>query len=170
MSCRGSARKKDSAQEVLQNRTVVDHLPLVMAIAARVRENLPLHVDLDDLITAGLRGLFAATKNRHRKNLVFHSYARHRIKAAILESVRTGFSTQPESPDSMHAKEELSETAASWHSNPLPKVNRRRNSSSEVPPCRNCHSIFAIRVAGRIPTPLALDGVVPDRLRGLIRS
>jgi len=41
----------------------LEHLPLVKAIAIRVHENLPVHVDLDDLVHAGIIGLFdAATK------------------------------------------------------------------------------------------------------------
>ena len=35
---------------------ILEHLPLVKAIAARVRENLPVHVDLDDLVHAGILG------------------------------------------------------------------------------------------------------------------
>jgi hypothetical protein len=33
---------------------VLQHLPLVKAIAVRVYENLPVHVELDDLIHAGI--------------------------------------------------------------------------------------------------------------------
>lgn len=42
---------------------ILEHLSLVKAIAVRVHENLPVHVDLDDLVHAGILGLFdAATK------------------------------------------------------------------------------------------------------------
>ena len=68
---------------------VIEHLPLVRAIASRVHENLPVHVDLDDLIHAGVLGLFdAATKFDPEKQVVFSSYAKHRIKGAILDSLR----------------------------------------------------------------------------------
>jgi RNA polymerase sigma factor for flagellar operon FliA len=68
---------------------VLDHLPLVKAIAIRVHENLPVHVDLDDLIHAGVLGLFdAVTKYDSDKNVAFHSYAKHRVKGAILDSLR----------------------------------------------------------------------------------
>ncbi len=68
---------------------VLEHLPLVRAIAVRVHDNLPVHVDLDDLIHAGIMGLFdAATKFDHDKNVTFSSYAKHRIKGAILDSLR----------------------------------------------------------------------------------
>ena len=49
------------ASEIAQrDRIVLEHLPLVKAIAIRVRENLPVHVDLDDLVHAGVLGLFDA--------------------------------------------------------------------------------------------------------------
>jgi RNA polymerase sigma factor for flagellar operon FliA len=64
-------------------------MPLVKAIAVRVHETLPVHVDLDDLIHAGVMGLFdAVTKYDGDKNVAFHSYAKHRIKGAILDSLR----------------------------------------------------------------------------------
>src|SRR5215831_21077811 len=72
-----------------RDRIVLDHLPLVKAIAIRVHENLPVHVDLDDLIHAGVLGLLdAVTKYDGEKNVAFHAYAKHRIKGAILDSLR----------------------------------------------------------------------------------
>jgi RNA polymerase sigma factor, FliA/WhiG family len=85
----GPVRKKSKVQKSLRDRIVLDHLPLVKAIAVRVHENLPVHVDLDDLIHAGILGLFdAASKYDAEKKVVFHSYAKHRIKGAILDSLR----------------------------------------------------------------------------------
>ena len=82
-------RRKTKIQKSLRDRIVLDHLPLVKAIAVRVHENLPVHVDLDDLIHAGVLGLFdAAGKYNPEKKVVFHSYAKHRIKGAILDSLR----------------------------------------------------------------------------------
>ena len=81
------SRLKVSKEE--RDQIVLDHLPLVKAIAIRVHENLPVHVDLDDLIHAGVMGLFdAVTKYDGAKNVAFHSYAKHRIKGAILDSLR----------------------------------------------------------------------------------
>jgi len=72
-----------------RDRVVLEHLPLVKAIAVRVHENLPVHVDLDDLVHAGILGLFdAANKYNPDKQVVFSSYAKHRIKGAILDSLR----------------------------------------------------------------------------------
>jgi RNA polymerase sigma factor for flagellar operon FliA len=80
-------RQKLSIQ--VRDQIVLDHLPLVKAIAIRVHENLPVHVDLDDLIHAGVLGLFdAVLKFDNNKNVAFHAYAKHRIKGAILDSLR----------------------------------------------------------------------------------
>jgi RNA polymerase sigma factor for flagellar operon FliA len=72
-----------------RDQVVLEHLPLVKAIAVRVHENLPVHVDLDDLVHAGILGLFdAASKYNPAKQVAFSSYAKHRIKGAILDSLR----------------------------------------------------------------------------------
>ena len=72
-----------------RDQVVLEHLPLVRAIAVRVHENLPVHVDIDDLVHAGIIGLFdAATRYDPSKKVAFSSYAKHRIKGAILDSLR----------------------------------------------------------------------------------
>lgn len=72
-----------------RNEIVLEHLPLVRAIAFRVYESLPVRVDLDDLVHAGVLGLVdAVTKYDSDKNVAFQSYAKHRIKGAILDSLR----------------------------------------------------------------------------------
>ncbi|MBK5294290.1 MAG: FliA/WhiG family RNA polymerase sigma factor [Acidobacteriia bacterium] len=73
----------------MRDSVILEHLPLVKAIAVRVHENLPVHVDLDDLIHAGILGLFdAVNKFDSGKQVAFSSYAKHRIKGAILDSLR----------------------------------------------------------------------------------
>jgi RNA polymerase sigma factor for flagellar operon FliA len=84
-----SVRNSQKISRELRDEMVLEHLPLVKAIAIRVHENLPVHVDLDDLIHAGVLGLFdAVTKYNSEKNVAFHAYAKHRIKGAILDSLR----------------------------------------------------------------------------------
>jgi len=68
---------------------IEEHLPLVKAIATSVRKTLPAHIELDDLIHAGLAGLFdAATKYRDDKQVAFATYAQYRIRGTILDSLR----------------------------------------------------------------------------------
>jgi len=87
-----AARSKalaEAAKLARRDRVVLEHLALVKAIAVRVHENLPVHVELDDLVHAGILGLFdAATKFNPDKQVAFSSYAKHRIKGAILDSLR----------------------------------------------------------------------------------
>jgi RNA polymerase sigma factor for flagellar operon FliA len=84
-----SMPRKSRVSQETRDRIILEHLPLVKAIAIRVHENLPVHVDLDDLTHAGVLGLFdAVMKYDSEKNVAFHAYAKHRIKGAILDSLR----------------------------------------------------------------------------------
>jgi RNA polymerase sigma factor FliA len=84
-----SQPKQPRISQQERDQIVIEHLPLVKAIAVRVHENLPVHVDLDDLVHAGVLGLFdAVEKYDSTKNVAFHAYAKHRIKGAILDSLR----------------------------------------------------------------------------------
>jgi RNA polymerase sigma factor for flagellar operon FliA len=68
----GTARRKEAAARAARDQIVLDNLSLVKAIAIRVHENLPVHVDLDDLVHAGVLGLFdAASKYDPAKKVVF---------------------------------------------------------------------------------------------------
>lgn len=78
-----------AAKTARRDRIVLEHLPMVKAIAARLHQNLPAHVDLDDLVHAGVLGLIqAADKFNPAREVAFSSYARHRIKGAILDGLR----------------------------------------------------------------------------------
>jgi RNA polymerase sigma factor FliA len=84
-----SIRKRARLSQDQRDQIVLEHLPLVKAIAIRVHESLPVHLDLDDMIHAGVMGLFdAVIKYDNSKNVAFHAYAKHRIKGAILDSLR----------------------------------------------------------------------------------
>jgi RNA polymerase sigma factor FliA len=67
----------------------VQLLPLVKRVALEIRERLPQHVDLEDLAGAGVLGLLdAVRKFDARKHVKVETYARHRIRGAILDSLR----------------------------------------------------------------------------------
>ena len=73
-----------------RDRLLLEHLPTVRYLARRIHERLPQHVELDDLISAGVVGLIDAfSKFDHTKQVQFKSYAQFRIRGAILDSLRT---------------------------------------------------------------------------------
>jgi len=69
---------------------VLKLLPLVKRMAQQMRERLPLHVELDDLVSTGTLGLVDAVgKFDSRKDVKLESYARHRIRGAMLDGLRS---------------------------------------------------------------------------------
>ncbi|HEY2861246.1 MAG TPA: FliA/WhiG family RNA polymerase sigma factor [Terracidiphilus sp.] len=73
-----------------QERVLLEHLPVVRFLARRIHERLPQHVDIEDLVSAGVIGLLDAfAKFDPDKKVQFRSYAQFRIRGAILDSLRT---------------------------------------------------------------------------------
>jgi RNA polymerase sigma factor FliA len=73
-----------------QERLMIEHLPTVRYLARRIHERLPQHVEIDDLVSAGVLGLIDAfRKFDPAKKVQFRSYAQFRIRGAILDSLRT---------------------------------------------------------------------------------
>jgi RNA polymerase sigma factor for flagellar operon FliA len=73
-----------------QERILLEHLPIVRFLARRIHERLPQHVDIEDLVSAGVVGLMDAfAKFDPAKKVQFRSYAQFRIRGAILDSLRT---------------------------------------------------------------------------------
>ncbi|HEV2486409.1 MAG TPA: FliA/WhiG family RNA polymerase sigma factor [Terracidiphilus sp.] len=73
-----------------QERVLLEHLPIVRFLARRIHERLPQHVDIEDLVSAGVVGLMDAfAKFDPDKKVQFRSYAQFRIRGAILDSLRT---------------------------------------------------------------------------------
>jgi RNA polymerase sigma factor for flagellar operon FliA len=73
-----------------QEKVLLEHLPIVRFLARRIHERLPQHVDIEDLVSAGVVGLMDAfAKFDPTKKVQFRSYAQFRIRGAILDSLRT---------------------------------------------------------------------------------
>ncbi len=73
-----------------QEQVLLEHLPIVRFLARRIHERLPQHVDIEDLVSAGIVGLMDAfAKFDPAKKVQFRSYAQFRIRGAILDSLRT---------------------------------------------------------------------------------
>jgi RNA polymerase sigma factor FliA len=81
-----SSAKKDNSR---RDQLIIEHLHLVTAIGAHIQRSLPVHVELDDLVHAGMMGLVdAATKYRDDREVAFPTYAKYRIRGAILDGLR----------------------------------------------------------------------------------
>jgi RNA polymerase sigma factor for flagellar operon FliA len=64
--------------------------PLVKRVAFEMRQHLPAHVEMDDLVAAGTLGLVdALRKFDPSRKVKIESYARHRIRGGILDALRT---------------------------------------------------------------------------------
>ena len=77
----------DSLEE--RNELVLRELPQVYYVAARIRERLPKHVEMEDLVQAGVIGLLEACRSYDSsKDAQFSTFAKFRIRGAILDSLR----------------------------------------------------------------------------------
>jgi len=85
LATRRSARLSEERQRLL-----MEMLPLVKRLAFQVREHLPTHVELDELIANGVLGLVdAISKFDVTKRVKLESYARHRVRGSILDGLRS---------------------------------------------------------------------------------
>ena len=89
ISGESESEKGASAKHSLVNKLVVKLLPLVRRVALPMRERLPGHVEMDDLISLGTLGLVDAVKKFDAKKQVrLELYAQYRIRGAILDGLR----------------------------------------------------------------------------------
>ena len=68
---------------------LVEMLPLVQRVAFNIRKHLPAQVEVDELAANGVLGLVdAVAKFDPSKGVKLGSYARHRVRGAILDGLR----------------------------------------------------------------------------------
>lgn len=84
-----TSNNQQAAFNATRDELITENLHLVTAIASHMQRSMSVHVELDDLVHAGMMGLFeAATKFDAAKEVSFAGYAKHRIRGAILDSLR----------------------------------------------------------------------------------
>jgi RNA polymerase sigma factor for flagellar operon FliA len=75
--------------EEVRNRILMEQMPQVRYIARHIHDRLPQHVPIEDLVHAGILGLMdALTKYDDARQVQFKTYAKFRIRGAILDSLR----------------------------------------------------------------------------------
>lgn len=96
---------ENSAAE--RERLIIEHLPQVRWIATRIHEKLPNNTLLEDLISTGIVGLINAIDGFDPSfNVKLKTYAEHKIRGAILDSIRGLDGVQP------HKRKRLKEIQA----------------------------------------------------------
>ena len=71
------------------DRLIVEYTPLIKFIAHRIAVRLPPHIELDELVSAGVMGLIDAIKKFDpSKETLFKTYAEIRVRGAIMDELR----------------------------------------------------------------------------------
>ena len=84
-----SGRRRRNMAESATNVDVLEHMGLVRSIAVSMGRNYPRHVDIEDLVQAGMVGLMEAAQRFDPEHGVpFAAFASRRIRGAINDSVR----------------------------------------------------------------------------------
>ncbi len=86
---RAGSWKREFNRDVNRQKMLIEMLPLVRRVALKIREHLPAHVEVDELSANGVLGLVdAVARFDASKRVKLESYARHRIRGAILDGLR----------------------------------------------------------------------------------
>lgn len=87
---KGYPKQKTRISEKERDDMILEYLPLVKFIAARLSNKLPSHIELDDLENSGIIGLIdAIDKFDPTRKIKFKTYAEFRIKGAMLDELRS---------------------------------------------------------------------------------
>jgi RNA polymerase sigma factor for flagellar operon FliA len=80
---------RQAAIRFQEKQTATQYLPFIQRVAWRLARRLPCHIEVQDLVSAGVLGLAdAISKYDARKQPDFEKYAEWRIKGAMLDELR----------------------------------------------------------------------------------
>ena len=83
------AYSENSENSASREQLIMEHLPQVRWIATRFHDKLPDNTNLEDLISIGIIGLINAIDSFDPSfNVKLKTYAEHKIRGAILDSIR----------------------------------------------------------------------------------
>jgi len=83
---------EDALEISVENREAIirEYAPMVKYVAGRIAVRLPPHIEIDDLISVGVLGLFdAIQKYDPSRGARFKTYAEFRVRGAILDELRS---------------------------------------------------------------------------------
>jgi RNA polymerase sigma factor FliA len=89
-NCESNRRTHHASRTDRETQTLIhERMADVKYIARRIHDRLPDHIPFEDLVHDGIIGLIDATqKYDHEKDVSFRTYAKFRIRGAILDSMR----------------------------------------------------------------------------------
>jgi RNA polymerase sigma factor for flagellar operon FliA len=115
--------------EEVRNRILLEQMPQVRYLARHIHDRLPQHVPIEDLIHAGVLGLMdALTKYDEARQVQFKTYAKFRIRGAILDSLRE----LDWSPRDLRRKARLIEVASARLSHELGRSATEQEIAAEL--------------------------------------
>lgn len=115
--------------EESRNRILMEQMPQVRYIARHIHDRLPQHVPLEDLVHAGVLGLMdALNKYDEARQVQFKTYAKFRIRGAILDSLRE----LDWSPRDLRRKARLVETTTARLSHALGRQPSEQEIAAEI--------------------------------------
>ncbi len=83
-------RRHGEGDAAARERLILNYAPMVKVIAGRLRGRLPPHVEIDDLIAAGLNGLLTSVERYDPViGAPFKHFAEYRIRGAMIDALRS---------------------------------------------------------------------------------
>jgi RNA polymerase sigma factor for flagellar operon FliA len=115
--------------EEVRNRILLEQMPQVRYLARHIHDRLPQHVPIEDLVHAGVLGLMdALNKYDEARQVQFKTYAKFRIRGAILDSLRE----LDWSPRDLRRKARMIEVASTRLSHELGRTATEQELAKEI--------------------------------------
>jgi len=155
-------RESDPGRENL----ILDRLPQVKLIASRIHDKLPVSVCLDDLISAGVLGLIDAVDHFDPSlNVKLKTYAEHKIRGAILDSLRS----LDWAPRNKRRKSKLIETAITSAEKRLQRTAVEEEVSAELAISIEEYRRWLVEIRGINLVPMEQGGMGPGEGTDVLR-
>jgi RNA polymerase sigma factor for flagellar operon FliA len=152
---------------------IAEHRKMVLGLASRLRRELSLSGDLEDLVAFGFGGLLEAERRYDpNRGVRFQTFAYYRVRGAMLDGVRQMADLPRRAHERLKAAQEAPTTAAP---SPLDKAFARISARLTSPiPVQSSYGVLSPEVAllknESVERLLQALSALPPRERALIRG
>lgn len=137
---------------------ILDHLPQVRLIARRIHSGINPRIELEDLVSEGILGLIAAIDRFDpSREIKLKTYAEHRIRGAIMDSLRE---TDNTTRDTRHQAKLIAEAADRVEQRIQTTATREEVAAELGIPLEECNAVLraaANAVAVSLDAPFSSD-------------